>query len=193
MCLPAAIALLMRWGRRPVDAALKYTVSSGLPSAASRSVVQRESPLAAARAESLPALRPTRIGSGITRLPSASATPPWARIAPIERTRCWFVPILPVTPFMMTPSRTVSTSILLRMFRGCEGAGGLERSPVGVRARRVARSVERGEPQLAIADGNAHRAAAACVEVGMRREKSLLLGFARALAGEAVHVMMAVA
>ena len=27
----------------------------------------------------------------------------------------------------------------------------------------------------------------------MRREKSLLLGFARALAGEAVHVMMAVA
>src|SRR6266700_1357183 len=94
---------------------------------------------------------------------------------------------------MMTPSRTVSTSVLRRMFRGCERAGGIERSPVGVHARRVARSVERGEPQLALADGNAHRAAAACVEVGMRREKSLLLGFARALAGEAVHVMMAVA
>jgi hypothetical protein len=40
-------------------------------------------------------LRPTRIGSGMTRRPSASATPPCARIAQIERTRCWFVPMRP--------------------------------------------------------------------------------------------------
>ena len=53
------------------------------------------------------ALRPTRIGSGISRVPSFRATPPWRRISRIERTRCWFVPMRPVTPCMMMPMRFV--------------------------------------------------------------------------------------
>src|SRR5678816_155169 len=36
--------------------------------------------------------------NGIALSPFASATPPWARIAQIERMRCWFMPIRPVTP-----------------------------------------------------------------------------------------------
>ena len=35
------------------------------------------------------ALRPTRIGSGMTLSPFESVTPPWSRMAQIERTRCW--------------------------------------------------------------------------------------------------------
>ena len=34
-----------------------------------------------------------------------SATPPALRIATIDRIRCWFIPMRPVTPFMMMPSR----------------------------------------------------------------------------------------
>jgi hypothetical protein len=49
------------------------------------------------------------MGSGMSRVPSSRATPPCARIALIERTRCWLVPILPVTPFMMMPMRSVFT------------------------------------------------------------------------------------
>jgi len=45
------------------------------------------------------------MGSGITRSPFLSATPPAARIATIERIKCWFMPMRPVTPFMMMPSR----------------------------------------------------------------------------------------
>src|SRR5438445_3369283 len=52
--------------------------------------------------------RPTRIGSGSRRSPFGSGTPPWRRTATIERMRCWFNPIRPVTPFMMMPMvRTV--------------------------------------------------------------------------------------
>jgi hypothetical protein len=40
---------------------------------------------------------------GITRSPFGSVTPPWSRIATIERIRCWFSPMRPVTPFMMMP------------------------------------------------------------------------------------------
>ena len=29
--------------------------------------------------------------------------PPWERMARMERIRCWFVPMRPVTPFMMMP------------------------------------------------------------------------------------------
>src|SRR5205807_1935963 len=36
---------------------------------------------------------------------SASAIPPWLRIARTERTRCWLSPMRPVTPFMMMPMR----------------------------------------------------------------------------------------
>src|SRR6267378_1015357 len=88
MCFFAAMARLSTAGRSLVEAASKKTASSGFLSASSRSVV----------------LRPTRIGSGITRVPSASSTPPSLRMAMTERARCWFVPMRPVTPFMMTPS-----------------------------------------------------------------------------------------
>src|SRR5438876_1911674 len=104
MCFPAAIALLSTAGRSFVEAASKKTASSGFLSASSRSVVQRSTPCSAASLASLPGLRPTRIGSGITRVPSASSTPPSLRMAMTERARCWFVPMRPVTPFMMTPS-----------------------------------------------------------------------------------------
>src|SRR5260221_4936709 len=104
MCFFAARAFLSRTGRSLVDAASKKTASSGFPSASSRSVVQRSTPCSAASFFSFSALRPTRIGSGITRGPSPSRPPPSLRIAMTERARCWFVPMRPVTPFMMTPS-----------------------------------------------------------------------------------------
>ncbi len=34
---------------------------------------------------------------------------PCSRIANIERIRCWFIPMRPVTPCMMTPSRVSAT------------------------------------------------------------------------------------
>ena len=67
--------------RSCVVAASKNNVSFLSLSAASRSVVQRAMPCALASFASLSALRPTRIGSGITRSPFFSATPPWSRIA----------------------------------------------------------------------------------------------------------------
>src|SRR6266705_3706221 len=104
MCFFAARAFFSKVGRSFVEAASKKTASSGFPSASSRSVVQRPTPCSAASFFSFSGLRPTRIGSGITRVPSASRTPPSSRIAMTERAKCWFVPIRPVTPFMMMPS-----------------------------------------------------------------------------------------
>src|SRR6266545_6460063 len=91
-------------GRSRVEAASKKTVSSAFLRAASRSVVERRTPCSAASFSSFAALRPTRMGSGMTRVPSESSTPPCPRIAMIERARCWFIPIRPVTPCMMIPS-----------------------------------------------------------------------------------------
>ena len=54
--------------------------------------------------------------------PPSSATPPCARIALIERTRCWLVPMRPVTPFMMMPSRIVFHA-RLTLRRACAGTG----------------------------------------------------------------------
>src|SRR6266853_2534396 len=104
MCFFAAMAFLNTAGRCFVEAASKKTASSGFAIASSRSVVQRSTPCSAASFFNFSGLRPTRIGSGITRVPSASRTPPSLRIAMTERAKCWFVPIRPVTPFMMTPS-----------------------------------------------------------------------------------------
>ena len=64
-----------------------------------------------ANASTLSAFLPTSIGSGMTMSPLASLTPPSARIARMERTRCWFVPIRPVTPCMMMPRRRVAIPI----------------------------------------------------------------------------------
>src|SRR6266545_672418 len=111
MSLPAAIALRSSLARSFVVAASKNKVSSLFLSAALRSVVQRVMPCAFASCSTLAALRPTRIGSGMTRSPFLSATPPCARIATIERIRCWFIPMRPVTPFMMMPSRCCAIAI----------------------------------------------------------------------------------
>ena len=76
MCLPASIAWVTRSARICVVAASKNTVSFGFFSAAARSVVERATPYCLASAATFSALRPTRIGSGITRSPFGSATPP---------------------------------------------------------------------------------------------------------------------
>src|SRR6185503_13191755 len=109
MCLPASIALLSRSARIWVVAASKKTSSLEFFSAASRSVVERSMPYCRASAASFSALRPTNIGSGITRSPFGSLTPPCARIATIERTRCWLSPMRPVTPTITMPSLRVAT------------------------------------------------------------------------------------
>ncbi len=72
-----------------------------------------------ASASILSASRPTRIGSGIRRSPFASATPPWARMAQIERTRCWLKPMRPVTPCMMRPKRRTAMAEVLPDSAGC--------------------------------------------------------------------------
>src|SRR5581483_10594418 len=112
MCLPAAIALASSAGRICVVAVSKNTASFLSASAASRSVVTRVMPLALASWLSFSLLRPTRMGSGMTRSPFESVTPPWARMATIERATCWFVPMRPVTPFMTMPSRRTLMHIL---------------------------------------------------------------------------------
>ena len=102
------MALVSSSARITVEAESKKISSSGLANAASRSVVQRSIPWSRARRESLSSFRPTRMGSGKTRSPFDRTTPPCSRIATIERIRCWFVPIRPVTPCMIIPSRFVA-------------------------------------------------------------------------------------
>ena len=53
------------------------------------------------------------MGSGITRSPLGSATPPCSRIATIERTKCWLSPMRPVTPYITMPSLRVAMRALL--------------------------------------------------------------------------------
>src|SRR5579884_2197809 len=52
-------------------------------------------------------LRPTRMGSGQITRPSPRSIPPSSRMARMERTRCWLVPIRPVTPF---PALTIAAT-----------------------------------------------------------------------------------
>ena len=56
------------------------------------------------------------IGSGTMRPPPRSATPPAARMARIERIRCWFIPMRPVTPCMTMPSRRVPSPAFAATF-----------------------------------------------------------------------------
>ena len=65
-------------------------------------------PCSSASDLSFSALRPVRIGSGISRRSSETFTPPCFMIARMERTRCWLVPMRPVTPFRMMPRVLVS-------------------------------------------------------------------------------------
>src|SRR5262245_42414181 len=80
-------------------------------------------PCALASSASLASLRPTRIGSGMTRSPFLSCTPPCARIATIERIRCWFMPMRPVTPFMMMPRRCCAMSVSLHSQQALDAPG----------------------------------------------------------------------
>ena len=90
---------------RSSSASRNKSYSRGRPEPASRSVLQRSMPCLARQRLQLAAFRPTRIGSGMSRVAVGEGTPPWLRMATIERMRCWFVPIRPVTPFMITPTR----------------------------------------------------------------------------------------
>src|SRR4051794_19254495 len=65
---------------------------------------------------SFAALRPTMIGSTWIRDPSGSSTPPWSRIARIDRTRCWRYPIRPVMPFITMPSTSLIKFLLENAF-----------------------------------------------------------------------------
>ena len=70
------MACVSKAGRICVVAASKNTVSSRLASALAMSVLKRAMPCASASAAIFSALRPIRIGSGITRSPLPSGTPP---------------------------------------------------------------------------------------------------------------------
>ena len=102
-CLPARSAWASSCGRICVVPASKKTSLAGSCSAASRWVPQRATPWACASASTLAASRPMSIGSGMTRSPLAKRTPPCALMARMERIRCWWVPIRPVTPCITMP------------------------------------------------------------------------------------------
>ena len=99
-------------------------MSSLLASAASRSVPQRGDAVRLRERLELVgvAADQDRVGHDLRRR-SSSATPPCARIAQIERIRCWFVPMRPVTPFMMMPSASCRHASFLR----CRMSGSGER------------------------------------------------------------------
>src|SRR5665213_1421993 len=101
-------------GRSPVEAASKNTASLRSDSAASRSAVQRSTPSAPASAASLAPLRPTSSGSGTSRSPLASTSPPSLRMASSARWRCCCVPMRPVAPCTMIPSRRSAISLPFR-------------------------------------------------------------------------------
>src|SRR5690606_19487787 len=60
--------------------------------------------------------RPIRIGSGMMVSSGPSFTPPCLMISTIERNRCWFVPIRPVTPFMIMPTVCCFMGLIFRSF-----------------------------------------------------------------------------
>src|SRR5690625_1481803 len=74
---------------------------------------------------SLTSLRPTRIGSGMITSFSLILTPPSLMIGRIERMRCWFIPIRPVTPFMMIPIRCVLSPFSVAMISLVSCTGGV--------------------------------------------------------------------
>src|ERR1035437_1831356 len=63
-------------------------------------------------ASSLASLRPTRTGSGMMVSLGPSSTPPCRMMAQMERRRCWFRPMRPVTPFMMMPTEWMIFSLM---------------------------------------------------------------------------------
>src|ERR1035437_1507455 len=63
-------------------------------------------------ASSLASLRPTRTGWGMMVSLGPSSTPPCRMMAQMERRRCWFSPMRPVTPFMMMPTEWMVCSLM---------------------------------------------------------------------------------
>src|SRR5882762_3586494 len=109
----------------------------------------------------------------------------------MDRIRCWFMPMRPVTPFMMMPSLRVAIGwMLLSVESNAASAERRHRVPVGLRRARITHAVETGDRQPPIADAQPHRAVRAFVEVRMRGEKCMLLGFEQR--GHAVDVVVAV-
>src|SRR6476469_3505064 len=110
----------------------------------------------------------------------------------------------PVTPFMMMPSRTVSTFNLPETEVRCRSSRKprcdrwprrqrCQRGPVGLGARAEARLVARAQSYDSIAYRQTDIAPVVAVEVRMRSEEGLLLGRAGPLAREAVDVVMTIA
>src|SRR5437660_1842759 len=77
--------------------------------------------------------------------------------------------------------------------RGDAKLRGLERRPIRLRARGKSGNLKRAKGNRSIVDRQAHRAVARMVEIRMRGEEALLFGGTRALAGEAIDVMVPVA
>ena len=86
--------------RRLVMEASKTMSTVGSLMTASRSVVHSGTLCSSASSRILASLRPTRIGSTWTLVPSSRVNPPASRIGRMERSRCWRYPIRPVMPFM---------------------------------------------------------------------------------------------
>src|ERR1035437_5643199 len=61
---------------------------------------------------SLAWLRPTSTGSGRITASGAMCSPPCLMMAAMERSRCWFPPMRPVTPFMIMPTRCVLMALI---------------------------------------------------------------------------------
>ena len=70
---------------------------------------------------------------------------------------------------------------------------GLERRPIRLRARCESRHLERAQGDRSVTDRQAHRAVSRLVQIRVRGEEALLFGGPRALAGEAIDVVMPVA
>src|SRR5438309_478010 len=101
----------------------------------------------------------------------------------------------PVTPFMITPSRTVSTvsSPVMSMRGRRSAAQRRERCEIRHRTGGETGAIERAQIDLALAQFQANATVSRFVKRRMRAEERLLFFGARALAGKAVDVMMAVA
>src|SRR5207247_6809819 len=64
-------------------------------------------------------------GSAGSRAPTGNATTRCCRMATMERTRCWFNPMRPVTPFIMMPMRRLAISPSLGAHVGAQHAAPL--------------------------------------------------------------------
>src|ERR1035437_6281150 len=76
-------------------------------------------------ASSLASLRPPRTGWGMMVSLGPSSTPPCRMMAQMERRKCWFSPMRPVTPFMIMPTEWMVFSLMAVFGSRCRFLGGL--------------------------------------------------------------------